>query len=173
MDSREQYTACTGKMNKEAKTARNNIQGFMKNLIEKGIDPYRSEYFINCDADSTRPKCWHERVQCLLSSQGRGHWVTNQGRRMKKEEQMRFQGINPTKFTIAVSEPELGKQIGNAMSQNVLERFFTQLLPAAGLVTKIKQDGWRKGKDAIEELENSRNKSFRLPIGTIPKPKCR
>ena len=46
---------------------------------------------------------------------------------------MRLQGMTPEAFKVAVSQAQLGKQIGNAMSCNVLERLFVRLLPAAGL----------------------------------------
>merc|ERR1712129_690817 len=65
-----------------------------------------------------------------------GHWITNRGRRMTKPEMLRLQGmITPSEgFKVVVSEAQLGRQIGNAMSCNVLERLFVRLLPAAGLV---------------------------------------
>lgn len=47
---------------------------------------------------------------------------------------MRLQGMNATQFRVAVSESQLGKQLGNTMSVNVLERLFTRVLPAARLV---------------------------------------
>lgn len=43
-----------------------------------------------------------------------------------------------------VSDKVLGQMIGNAMSQNVLERLFINLLPFAGLVAKgtVLEDRW-------------------------------
>ena len=59
---------------------------------------------------------------------------------------MRLQGMNPSKFHLAVSYGQLGKQLGNAMSINVLERIFVQLLPAAGLAqVGSLQDRWVDG----------------------------
>ena len=46
---------------------------------------------------------------------------------------MRLQGMDPTEFIAVVSDSQLGKQLGNAMSVNVLERILARVLPAAGL----------------------------------------
>merc|ERR1719203_1677231 len=71
----------------------------------------------------------------MTCSRAAGHWVTSRGRRMTKTEMLRLQGMRtPTGgFEVAVSDTQLGRQIGNAMSCNVLERLFVRLLPAAGL----------------------------------------
>ena len=63
-----------------------------------------------------------------------------------KKEQMRCNGMNPTLFNIAVSEPELGKQIGDSMSQNVRERILYSLVPAAGLVDEMHRTGGKTEK---------------------------
>jgi len=60
---------------------------------------------------------------------------------------MRLQGMTPEGFKVAVSEAQFGKQIGNAMSCNVLERLFVRILPAAGLVRHgALRDRWQHGK---------------------------
>ena len=46
---------------------------------------------------------------------------------------LRCQGVERL-FVQVVTDTQLGAQIGNAMGQNVLERIFCKLLPAAGLV---------------------------------------
>ena len=79
---------------------------------------------------------------------------------------MRLQGMDPTLFTLAVSEPELGKQIGNAMSLCVLERILNELLPAAGFTNPIKPDRWLSG-EAVRALEESRDRTFKLPEGIV------
>merc|ERR1719356_2074307 len=61
---------------------------------------------------------------------------------MLKTEMFRLQGMDMTKFNQVVSDGELGKQIGNAMSVNILERLFVRLLPAAGLVKGKLTDRW-------------------------------
>ena len=78
---------------------------------------------------------------------------------MRIEEQMRFQGIDPSIFKLNVTEPELGKQVGNAMSQCVLERLLSRLIPAAGLINNHIADRWENG-EAIKGLEASRDRTF-------------
>ena len=58
-------------------------------------------------------------------------------------EMFMLQGMDPKKFKIAVPEAEMGKQIGNAMSVNVIQRILTEALPAAGLVDKKPTDTWK------------------------------
>lgn len=52
---------------------------------------------------------------------------------MNRDEMLRLQGFQPRQFRTVVSPSEVGKQCGNAMSVNVLERVLVNLLPAAGL----------------------------------------
>ena len=78
---------------------------------------------------------------------------------MNKKEQMRFNGMDPTKFNLDVSDAELGKQIGNSMAQNVVERILHSLLPAAGLTNPLGPDRWKTGR-AVDQLIRSRNKGF-------------
>merc|ERR1711892_1489481 len=87
-------------------------------------------------------------------------WLTNRGRRMLKTEMMRLQGMDPTKFMVAVSENRLGHQLGNTMSVCVLERLFTRLLPAAKLVRRTIKDRWASGQ-ALKKLMATRGKGFK------------
>jgi len=162
LDSRDQELACVGLPNKEAATANQNVREFTKALIGKGVAPHLDNYFIACDADPKRSKCWLGQSPCLLSSKSKGYWITSRGRRMRPEEQMRFQGMDPTSFKTEVSEPELQRQIGNAMSLCVIERLLNRLIPAAGLANKAKVDRWESG-DAVRGLEESRDGTFQRP----------
>ena len=75
---------------------------------------------------------------------------------------MRLQGMDPTEFVAVVSDSQLGKQLGNAMSVNVLERIFTRVLPAAGLAKPgTLVDVWQTG-EAIERLSSTRDKGFKV-----------
>jgi len=99
---------------------------------------------------------------CITVSRGEGHWVTSRGRHTKKQEMMRLQGMDPTKFTVAVTQAQLGKQLGNTMSVNVLERLFVCLLPAANLVKKNEvKDRWENGS-ALKDLIKTIGKGLRL-----------
>merc|ERR1711865_874710 len=79
---------------------------------------------------------------------------------MLKTEMMRLQGMDPTKFVVAVSENRLGHQLGNTMSVCVLERLFTRLLPAAKLVGSTIKDRWASGQ-ALKKLMATRGKGFK------------
>ena len=57
LDSRNQYQACTGMPNEEAKNACDNVRNCIRPLIEKGLDPLNRNYFIACDASKERTKC--------------------------------------------------------------------------------------------------------------------
>ena len=66
---------------------------------------------------------------------------------------MRLQGIDPTKFVVAVPEGPLGQQIGNAMSVNVVERIMVKVFEHTKLVRKSAmkehnplRDRWAEGK---------------------------
>merc|ERR1740121_2080166 len=99
-------------------------------------------------------KYWLDSSPCLTCNRAGGHWITNRGRRLTKAEMMRLQGIaTPAEgFVQRVSDPQLGKQIGNAMSVNVLERIFVRLLPAAGLwPARQLQDRWEAKKRTLPE----------------------
>jgi len=97
---------------------------------------------------------------CITVSRGGGHWVTSRGRRTTKTEMMRLQGMDPTKFKVAVTETQLGKQLGNTMSVNVLERLFVRLLPAANLLKRNEgKDRWESGS-ALKDLIKTVGKGF-------------
>ena len=71
-------------------------------------------------------------------------------------------------FNQAVSDNELGKQVGNAMSVNVLERLFKHVLEAANLADNL-PDRWADGT-AYEQLgvKVSTKTSFVRPIQPDP-----
>merc|ERR1719150_1636636 len=129
------------------KTAYSNVRRALKELSATGCKPLKVPYVVDCDSSGYRMKWMKEASPCITCSRAAGHWVTSRGRRLTKDEMMRLQGMRPDKFKKTVSERQLGIQIGNAMSVNVLERLFVRALPAAGLVahgTLI--DHWTCGK---------------------------
>mmetsp|Transcript_35378 Transcript_35378/g.82160 ORF Transcript_35378/g.82160 Transcript_35378/m.82160 type:complete len:370 (-) Transcript_35378:93-1202(-) len=117
-------------------TARKNVRQALKELVEKGHNPMKESFVVDCDSSPYRMKYAKDVSPCITCSRGAGHWVTSRMRRMTKPEMMRLQGMTPENFKVVVSENQLGKQIGNAMSVNVLERLFVRVLPAAGLVDR-------------------------------------
>merc|ERR1711920_1104939 len=76
---------------------------------------------------------------------------------------LKREGSDPTReaFAVEVSETQLGKQLGNTMSVNVLERLLVRVLPAAGLVKHgVLSDRWENG-DAVKQLSCTRNRGFK------------
>ena len=88
---------------------------------------------------------------------------------MNAPEMMRLMGINPSDFTLDVTIPQVAKQIGNAMSLNVIERIIYSILPAAGFGANKSEDRWVSGS-AIQEIKASRNKGFRGKSEGIESP---
>jgi len=128
-------------------TARRNVLKALHEIALKGVDPLKVAFLVDIDSSTNRMKYTREVTPCLTCSRGGGHWVTNRGRRLTKAEMMRLQGMDPQTFKVAVSNTQLGKQIGNAMSVNVLERLFVRALPAAGLMPHGSLvDRWESGK---------------------------
>ena len=81
-------------------------------------------------------------------------WISNRGRLLNARERCRLQGMNPDHFKQVVSDAQWRKQLGNAMSVNVLERLLARLLPAVGLTGAL-PDRWASGT-ALAELETTR-----------------
>jgi len=128
-------------------TAVNNVRRALLKLSAAGEKPLEVPYVVDCDSSPSRAKWIKDGSPCITCGRAAGHWVTNRGRRLTTDEMMRLQGMRPHSFRKVVSERQLGVQIGNAMSVNVLERLFVRALPAAGLVAhNTLIDQWMHGK---------------------------
>ena len=149
---------------KSQSTARGNVISYLRRLTHKGSDPFKEPFIIDCDSSAGRSKCGYNISPCLTCSRSSGHWVTSRGRRLLKTEMMRLQGMNPSKFRVVVSQAQLGKQLGNTMSVNVLERLLVRLLPAAGLAAPGLRDRWEDGS-AVKSLARTVDHGF----ATAPK----
>eukprot|EP00445_Apocalathium_hangoei_P069137 CAMPEP_0204138222 /NCGR_PEP_ID=MMETSP0361-20130328/17855_1 /ASSEMBLY_ACC=CAM_ASM_000343 /TAXON_ID=268821 /ORGANISM="Scrippsiella Hangoei, Strain SHTV-5" /LENGTH=206 /DNA_ID=CAMNT_0051092003 /DNA_START=39 /DNA_END=656 /DNA_ORIENTATION=- len=108
-------------------------------------------------------KFMYDVTPCLTCSRAQGHWVTNRGRRLTKLEQMRLQSIRtPAEgFKVVVSDFQLGRQIGNAMSVNILERLLVRILPAAGLaLAGSLKDRWAHPASSASSASSSSSSSL-------------
>jgi len=114
-------------------TAHGNVKEVLAQLQAAKKSPLKNTYVIDLDASPRFRVVMENRVMCMTKSRASGFWVTSRGRRMNLDEMLRCQGMRRC-FKQVVSDLALGGQIGNAMSQNILERLFVNLLPAAGLV---------------------------------------
>jgi DNA (cytosine-5)-methyltransferase 1 len=160
LEKRNPKVVATGLPLKTATTAVRNVKTALRTLKREGSDPLKDPFIVDCDSSSYRFG-WIEGVTpCMTVGRAAGHWITNRGRRLTKEEMMRLQGMNPTTFKVAVSDCQLGQQLGNTMSVNVLERLLVRLLPAAKLVRKgAVNDRWANGR-AVRELSRTRGHGF-------------
>jgi DNA (cytosine-5)-methyltransferase 1 len=123
-------------------TPRRNVKVALEELRAKGHNPLVEPWVVEIDCTTPRIQYKFGLSPCLTTGRRYGHWITNRGRRMLKSEMLRLQGIDAGNFKQVVSDSVLGKQIGNAMSVNVVERIFVRLLPAAGLVKGKLTDRW-------------------------------
>jgi len=134
-------------------TAHNNVKIAIRELEQKGHKPLDEAWVIDCD--STYKFMSYQKVYslCLTTSRSRGHWISNRGRYMTQSEMLGFQCMWKPEdgFKIVVSPRQLGNQIGNAMSVNVLERIFVRALPAAGLVPATRlHDRWEAAARTVK-----------------------
>eukprot|EP00959_Pyramimonas_sp_CCMP1952_P475374 9504150-Pyramimonas_sp.AAC.1 len=96
-----------------------------KRVRERGFDPAR---VVACvDDSSSNMNCMIELAPCLTASRGStgGHWLLKHGRRMSQAELFRIQGMSPSDIdTSGLSDAQIGRAIGNAMTQTVVESIF-------------------------------------------------
>ena len=108
-------------------------------LLGELENPFTTTYVMDIDSSSGRSKAMACCSPCMMRSRYKGHWLSTRGRRMNVDEMLRLQGFRPRHFRSVISATELGKQCGNAMSVNVLERVLAKLLPAARLAVTHKR----------------------------------
>lgn len=115
LDARDPELAKEGKPPASQATASRNLKICKRNLVERGSAPEKEPWVV--DVDSTTPRMgWKLDVcPCITARRHAGHWVTNRGRRLANPEMMRLQGMNPTEFSVAVTERQLGKQLGDQL----------------------------------------------------------
>eukprot|EP00440_Ansanella_granifera_P073881 gb/GFBE01080165.1/.p1 GENE.gb/GFBE01080165.1/~~gb/GFBE01080165.1/.p1 ORF type:complete len:382 (+),score=85.77 gb/GFBE01080165.1/:1-1146(+) len=116
------------------KTVYKNVTQNLAKLTAEGKKPLSNTFALDIDATPQWCTVMRDRTMCMTKSRPHGYWLTSRGRRMNLNEMLRCQGMQPGCFKQVVSDRAIGMQIGNAMSQNVIERILINLLPVAGLV---------------------------------------
>jgi len=149
---------------KTNKTAHTNVKQVLKDLTAEGARPFTQTHIIDCDASPKFRSVMKDRTMCMTKSRASGFWVTSRGRRMNVNEMLRCQGMART-FKQVVTDRQLGAQIGNAMSQNIIERLLIKLLPAAGLVPQDQPlyDRWAAAGRAAPLCKRSVSSSSVMP----------
>ena len=109
-------------------------------------NPARQTFIIDVDA-TDRQTTWNiNKSLCLTRSRHRGFWISNQKRRLNIHERLRLQRIMPCEITNKVSNTEFAKQIGNAMSMNVVERVLLSIFKSTDMVEPDDEDRWKSGE---------------------------
>ena len=112
---------------------RKNVLEARAKLTSMGKNPDR--VYAAVDIASSRAHVMLNMSPCLTASRGAegGHWLMSHRRQMKVKEMLRLQGMNPQVVKQGnLSDAQMGRAIGNAMTQSVLEDMFAQILPKIG-----------------------------------------
>jgi DNA (cytosine-5)-methyltransferase 1 len=148
-----------------SKTAHRNVKRTMEDLAARGERPLLKTFVIDHGSSAKRCSVVEDKVMCMTKSRAAGHWVTSRGRQMNLDEMLRCQGMERC-FKQVTTNRQLGIMIGNAMSQNVLERLLIKVLPAAGLALgRPLVDRWAAGKVELAAQTMKRQKK-----STDPRP---
>jgi chemotaxis protein histidine kinase CheA len=113
-----------GPASKHAKKA---WEANLAKLRGKGIEPEKHTYLFDTGISTkfaVNPMLG--RCPCLMASSHQ-YWISNYDRPLNLHEQMRIQGFDPKQLKQAVSTTQLRKQLGNAMSVNVVERLLSHM----------------------------------------------
>ena len=121
--------------------ARQNVQNILEQLTAQGHMPLTETFCIDHGSSPRRCGYMKDKLMCMTRSRPRGHWITSHGRVMNLDEMHRCQGMKRDRSKQVVTDRQMGALLGNAMSQNVLERLLCKVLPAAGLVDGL-VDRW-------------------------------
>ena len=161
-----------------SETVRQNIQkAYMRINQEEmhsdkshGSSKSQSTYVVDCDASKSRSSFMKEQSPCLTRSRFNGHWVSSRNRRMNVHEMMRLQGVDPQTFVYDISDQEIGRQLGNAMSVNVIERLLHSIFSSTNTLPQSEEtvDRWKTGQ-ALRHLQSSIDVSFKhtRPMGKV------
>lgn len=124
-----------------------NVKDKLAELRSAGAKPLKVTHFIDCESSPYRCTAMKGRTMCMTKSRPMGFWITSRARRANLDEMLRLQGMDPAAMNLkvpGVTRRQYGQMVGNAMSQNVVERILARLLPAAGLVKGPVADPWEK-----------------------------
>ncbi|CAJ1397391.1 unnamed protein product [Effrenium voratum] len=143
---------------RSSQTVFRNTSRWLRRLQQAGKDPLNNTFILDIDASTPRSTAMRDRCPCMTKSRANGFWVSSRGRRMTIKEMLRCQGMELC-FKQVVSNRVLGAHIGNAMSQNILERIFIKLLPLAGLVPSGQAlvDRWAKRAKEMPASKEDKN----------------
>ena len=114
--------------------ARQQVIAALQRIRELGFDPYKIACAV--DANATKVHWMPNKLPCVTATRGSsgGHWLTNRARWTSLDELLRAQGMRPEVIDKTVlTKPQLGRAIGNAMTQTIMTRVLRNLLTSLGL----------------------------------------
>jgi DNA (cytosine-5)-methyltransferase 1 len=154
--------------------ARSNVERILKKLTAEGKRPLTKTFTIDHGSSAHRCGFMEDKVMCMTKSRAGGHWLTSRGRTMNLDEMLRCQGMERC-FKQVTTNRQLGIMIGNAMSQNILERLLIKVLAAAGLVFEPLVDRWaaktqqsRKAKRCTVAINAEPRRRTKIKITVVP-----
>ena len=84
------------------------VEQAFRQIRAQGQEPLQKPFIIDADASSSRVQWSLEFSPCLTGSRHKGHWISNQKRRMNIREMMKFQGMQPESIRREFSDVDLG-----------------------------------------------------------------
>ena len=108
LNHRDANLALNGLPPKSQGMARSNVKNTLRLLELEGFVPTHNPYAITCDSSPSRATHMYGVTPCFTCCGSAGHWITNRGHRLQKDEMMRLQGMDPTEFIAVVSDSQLG-----------------------------------------------------------------
>ncbi len=122
-----------------SKTKRNNVLDGLTKLAQQGLDPQKTEAII--DAGGTQQFTMMNTCPCLTRTRcgDMGYYSTKRLRLLTINDMMMLQGVDPAIFEgweDVVSQRQMGSIIGNAMSQNIMERVMRGIFNSVGIPLK-------------------------------------
>ena len=119
-----------------------NVLRAHRRIGKTGADPDQDTFVVDCDASKQRMTWMKGLSPWITRRRNRWHWLTIRRRRMNIDEMFRLQGMDTSKFKVKTSPTETGKQIGNSMSVNVVERLLLKILQHTGHISNLQEDRW-------------------------------
>jgi len=86
LDPRKKRPAKTDLPPKSHGTAHTNVKIALAQLKQRGHDPLREPWIIDCDSTLAFMKFKHDCTPCLTCGRRHGHWISNRGRRFTKPD---------------------------------------------------------------------------------------
>lgn len=111
--------------------------GVAKEMIKKKVGANKQPIVI--DYGSIKPAYRVNQMPCITARRGGecSYYITTLRRSINLKELIRAQGMDPNRIKQVTNDSTLGKAVGNAWSQPVVEEILKKLLPSIGLTPKL------------------------------------